>query len=203
MLTAALIYILGVIIPGANFILVSRYAAASSIRAGVGASVGIVMVSLLFSISAVSGLALLIERFPAFSRFATMAGALYLSYLAVLLIRSAMRPAVILGHEQAMRPTRFWTAWRRGVLTNIGNLKTIAFMISIFAEFLAGKPDLQAKTTLIASCSSAELLWYASVALIFGQGVMQRFYLKYSRQVDAGMALFLALFVVQSLLSSR
>lgn len=43
MFAAALIYILAVMSPGPNFILVSRFAASNSIRAGIGASLGIVL----------------------------------------------------------------------------------------------------------------------------------------------------------------
>ena len=76
MFAAALIYILAVMSPGPNFLLVSRFAASNSIRAGVGASIGIVMVGLMFSISSVTGLALLIDRYPAFNRTATVLGAI-------------------------------------------------------------------------------------------------------------------------------
>jgi threonine efflux protein len=204
MFSAAFIYILGVMIPGANFILVSRFAASSSIRAGVGATIGIAMVGLIFSASSVAGIALLIERFPSFSRFATVAGAIYLSYIAYLLMRSALQPTVGTAEkQQAVRQTTFRMAWRVGVLTNLTNMKTIVFMVSVFAEFLVTNPTLQEKTAVIAFCVSFEVLWYLGVALVFGQGVVQRFYMKYGRQIDAAMAVFLALFVIQSILSAK
>lgn len=203
MFAAALIYILGVMTPGSNFLIVSRFAASSSIRAGVGASVGIVMVGLMFSTSSVTGLALLIERFPSFSRISTIAGGIYLTYIAYLLARSAMQPPVSAGEkQQIVRQTKFWKAWQIGVLTNVTNLKTIAFMISIFAGFLATNPTLREKIIVISICCTFEIIWYSSVALIFGQGTIQRFYIKYKRQIDGGMAVFLALFVVQAILSS-
>lgn len=202
MFAAALIYILAVMSPGPNFLLVSRFAASNSIRAGVGASLGIVMVGLMFSISSVTGLALLIERYPAFNRTATVLGALYLAYIAYLLARSAARPVAGLEEmPQVVLQTGFWRAWRIGVLTNITNMKTIAFMISIFAGFLAVDRSLLEKSTVIAVCSTFEILWYSGVALVFGQGVVQRFYLRYNRQIDAFMALFLVLFAAQTVLA--
>ncbi|MCW8173937.1 LysE family translocator [Verminephrobacter aporrectodeae] len=204
MLAAALIYIFAVISPGPNFLLVSRFAAANSIRAGVGASMGIVMVGLMFSISSVTGLAVLIGNYPWFSPIATLAGAIYLIYIAFLLARSAMKSAdPAAGKPQAMLPMGFWRAWRTGVLINLTNRKTIAFMVSIFAGFLAVERSLLEKAAVIAICSSFEILWYSSVALIFGQSLVQSLYLRYGRQIDACMAVFLLLFAVETLLMIR
>lgn len=199
MFAAALIYILAVISPGPNFLLVSRFAASNSIRAGMGASLGIVMVGLMFSIASVTGLALLIARYPAFSQVATCAGALYLMYIAFLLLRSALRPASpgSTTLEPALK-AGFWKSWRTGVLTNVTNMKTIAFMVSIFAGFLSVERSDIEKATVIAVCSSFEIFWYCGVAMIFGQGPVQRLYSRYSRQFDGTMALFLVLFAVQT-----
>jgi threonine efflux protein len=199
MFAAALIYILAVMSPGPNFLLVSRFAASNSILAGVGASLGIVMVGLMFSISSVTGLAVLIDRYPAFNQVATIAGAIYLAYIAFLLFRSALRPAT--SNAATLAPvlrTGFWEAWRIGVLTNVTNMKTIAFMVSIFAGFLAVARSGLEKATVIAVCSSFEIFWYCGVALIFGQGSVQRLYARYSRQFDGVMAAFLLLFAGQT-----
>lgn len=203
MFAAALIYILAVMSPGPNFLLVSRFAASSSVRAGLGASFGIVIVGLMFSISSVTGLALLMDRYPTFNQTATWLGACYLTYIAYLLARSAIHPATNSQPDSiGAQTTGFWRAWRIGVLTNITNMKTIAFMISIFAGFLATDRTLVEKSTVIAICSSFEVLWYCSVAVVFGRGVVQRFYLRYNRQIDACMAVFLVLFAAQTVLAS-
>lgn len=202
MLAAALIYILAVMSPGPNFLLVSRCAASHSVRSGLGASLGIVMVGLVFSISSVTGLALLIGRYPGFQRTATLLGAAYLTYIAYLLASSAIRPSTSDPTASASAPpTGFWRAWRMGVLTNITNMKTIAFMISIFAGFLAVDRSVLEKSAVIAICSTFELLWYGGVALVFGQGFVQRFYLRYNRQIDGFMAVFLVLFAAQTVLA--
>lgn len=203
MFAAALIYILAVMSPGPNFLLVSRFAASSSIRAGLGASLGIVVVGLMFSISSVTGLALLMARYPEFNEIATWLGACYLTYIAYQLARSAIRPAA--SDQQSSTATLitgFWRAWWIGVLTNITNMKTIAFMISIFAGFMATDRTLVEKSTVIAICSTFEVLWYCGVAMVFGQGVVQRFYLRYNRQIDACMAVLLVLFAAQTVMAS-
>lgn len=146
---------------------------------------------------------MMISRFPSFNQWATFAGAAYLIYIAVLIAWSALRqgPASTSSQSQKTQRDGFWRAWRTGVLTNITNMKTIAFMISIFAGFLAVERTLAEKVTVIAICSSFEILWYSSVALIFGQGTVQRVYTKYSKQIDIGLAIFLVGFALQTLWS--
>lgn len=158
------------------------------------------MVGLVFSTSSVTGLAMMISRFPSFNQWATFAGAAYLIYIAVLIARSALRQRPASDDTQSLSTTRdsFWRAWRTGVLTNITNMKTIAFMISIFAGFLAVERSLSEKAAVIAICSSFEILWYSSVALVFGQGTVQRFYNKYCKEIDIGLAIFLVGFALQT-----
>ncbi len=201
MFAAVLIYVLAVMSPGSNFILVSRFAASNSILAGIGASVGIWMVGLLFSTSSVLGLAVMIHSFPKFGALATIAGSIYLLYIAFILLRSALRSQG--GTQSAMDVggVSFGRAWKMGVLTNITNMKTIAFMISIFASFLATSSTATDKATVIAICSTFEIAWYSSVALIFGQGLMQRMYFKYSRQIASGLGVFLIGFALQNTLA--
>ena len=74
-------------------------------------------------------------------------------------------------------------------------------MISIFAGFLSVDRSLMEKSTVIAICSTFEVLWYCGVALVFGQGFVQQFYIRYNRQIDALMAFFLVLFAGQTLLA--
>jgi threonine efflux protein len=201
MFSAVLIYILAVMSPGPNFILVSRFSAANSVLAGIGASIGIWMVGLLFSTSSVLGLAVIIYRFPMFGAIATILGALYLIYIAYTLLRSTLTPQPKTANAKDIFRVDFYNALVMGIVTNITNMKTIAFMVSIFASFLSTSKTVVDKITVIAICSSFELLWYSLVALIFGYGIIRHFYLKNHRQIDTGLAVFLLFFALQNILS--
>jgi len=201
MFTAALIYILAVMSPGPNFLLVSRYSASSSVLSGIGATVGICLVGLTFSTSSVLGLAILLVKFPGLGRVMTIAGALYLLYIAFQLARSALRSSTGSGAGPVALKGSFVDALRTGVATNVTNLKTIAFMVSIFAGFLATPRMPWEKVTVIAICSTLEFSWYSSVALVFGQGTIQRIYRQYTRQIDGGLAIFLVAFAANNILT--
>lgn len=201
MFTAALIYILAVMSPGPNFLLVSRYSASDSVLSGVSATIGICLVGLMFSTSSVQGLAILLTKFPGLGRIMTVAGAIYLLYIAYQLARSALRSNTGGAADSVALRGGFVNALRTGVVTNVTNLKTIAFMVSIFAGFLATPRQPWEKVTVIAICSTLEFCWYTSVALIFGQGPIQRIYKQYTRQIDGGLAIFLVAFAANNILT--
>ena len=73
-------------------------------------------------------------------------------------------------------------------------MKTIAFMISIYAGFLSSpRTDIE-KVLVVLLCSTLEVIWYSVVALLFGQGPIKALFLKYTRQIDVGLAVFLVAF---------
>ncbi|SFM14311.1 LysE family translocator [Methylobacterium pseudosasicola] len=199
MFAAALIYILAVMSPGPNFLLVTRFASSGSVRAGLGATAGIVLVGLIFSSSSVTGLSVLIRQIPAFDKVAGAAAALYLVAIAALLVRGALKPASPAAEGAEPRPeARFWRAFRIGALTNVGNVKTIAFMVSIFTGFLVVERSGSEKAAIVALCSTLEFGWYAGVAFIFGRGAIRTFYARHNRLIDLFMAVFLVGFAAKT-----
>ncbi|MCJ2059542.1 LysE family transporter [Methylobacterium sp. J-048] len=199
MFAAALIYILAVMSPGPNFLLVTRSASSGSVRAGLGATAGIVLVGLIFSSASVTGLSVLIREFPAFDKIAGAAAALYLLYIAALLTRAAFEPANPTGPGAEPQPeARFWTAFRIGALTNVGNVKTIAFMVSIFTGFLVVERSWSEKAAIVALCSTLEFGWYAGVAFVFGRRAIRTFYTQHNRLIDLFMAVFLVGFAAKT-----
>ncbi|MGF6208216.1 hypothetical protein [Pseudomonas frederiksbergensis] len=52
-------------------------------------------------------------------------------------------------------------------------------------------PQWTDKVLVVLLCSTLELIWYSTVALLFGQGRVRALFLKYTRQIDVGLAVFL------------
>lgn len=194
MFTAALIYILAVISPGPNFIIVSRFASLGSVSTGIGATLGICTVGVFFSTISLLGLAALLHQYPAFSKVATLCGSAYLLYIAYSIIKSVLAKNTGTAESTAPGATSFAKAYRVGVITNISNMKTIAFMISIYAGFLSVPRSEIDKVLVVMLCSTLEVIWYSVVALLFGQGPIKALFLKYTRQIDVGLAVFLVAF---------
>ena len=123
MFTAALIYILAVISPGPNFIIVSRFASLGSVSTGIGATLGICTVGVFFSTISLLGLAALLHQYPAFSKVATLCGSAYLLYIAYSIIKSVLAKNTGTADSTTPRATSFAKAYRVGVITNISNMQ--------------------------------------------------------------------------------
>ncbi|OTI32535.1 transporter, partial [Pseudomonas aeruginosa] len=161
---------------------------------GIGATLGICTVGVFFSTISLLGLAALLHQYPAFSKVATLCGSAYLLYIAYSIIKSVLAKNTGTAESTAPGATSFAKAYRVGVITNISNMKTIAFMISIYAGFLSVPRSEIDKVLVVMLCSTLEVIWYSVVALLFGQGPIKALFLKYTRQIDVGLAVFLVAF---------
>jgi len=125
LLSIALLHWLVLITPGANVLLVSQLAASSHRRSALYASLGISFVAVIWALLAILGVNALFAAHPSVRLALQIAGALYLSYVAVRLWRSGASstesPAV---HLQA------WAAFRLGFITNLLNPKSGLFFSS-------------------------------------------------------------------------
>ncbi len=129
-----------------------------------------------------------------YSKVATLCGSAYLLYIAYSIIKSVLAKNTGTPENAGPGVTSFAKAYRVGVITNISNMKTIAFMISIYAGFLSSPRSDLDKVLVVLLCSTLEVTWYSLVALLFGQGPIKTLFLKYTRQIDVGLAIFLVAF---------
>ncbi|GKW20063.1 threonine efflux protein [Pectobacterium araliae] len=204
MFYAVFIYIMAVISPGPNFILVSRYSALGSVKQGLAVTLGICSVGACFSILSLLGLSSIIHVFPSFSKVSVVLGALYLIYIAYIILRSTFNRETSTGPDTHPDEVFFGgmkKAYFTGALTNVFNMKTIAFMISIWSGFLAVTRSPTEQIVAVIICSALEFSWYFFVALIFGRPTIKRFFFRYRTGIDRGLAVFLTMFATQNIYS--
>ncbi|MBV4367257.1 LysE family translocator [Erwinia phyllosphaerae] len=204
MFYAAFIYIMAVISPGPNFILVSRYSALGSIKLGLAVTLGICTIGACFSTLSLLGLSSVIHLFPAFAKISVILGALYLLYIAwAILLSTLQRKSVSDGDTapDAEMAGGLGKAFRTGALTNVLNMKTIAFMISIYSGFLAVPRSITEQIVIVVICSSLEFSWYFFVTVIFSSQRIKSLFYRYRKVIDRGLALFLTLFAMQNIYS--
>lgn len=204
MFYAALIYILAVISPGPNFILVSRYSALGSLKIGLAVTLGICSVGILFSTLSLLGLSSILSLFPNFSRISVALGAVYLLYIAyTIFIGLIMSQKVTYDAFEHSQPLSYSIkkSYLIGAITNILNMKTIAFMISIYSGFLAIHRTQLEQITLVVICSSLEFIWYFFVVLIFSKSSVRIIFIRYRKFIDLSFYIFLILFALQNIYS--
>ncbi|MEO3323770.1 LysE family translocator [Enterobacter cloacae] len=204
MFYAVFIYLMAVISPGPNFILVSRYSALGSIKLGLAVIFGICTVGVFFSTLSLLGLSSVIHLFPAFSKVSVVFGAVYLIYIAYVVFISTLQSKNTRGEGEDLGgriKSGTAAAFKIGALTNILNMKTIAFMISIYSGFLSVPRSIYEQVAVVLICSSLEFSWYFFVAIVFSRSAVKTAFYRYRRFIDRGLALFLVLFAFQNVYS--
>jgi threonine/homoserine/homoserine lactone efflux protein len=134
-LTFALVVVL---IPGPDFAVVTGNTLAGGRLRGMWCATGVAMSNAVQGAAAVAGLGALIVRAQPVFQAVKWAGVLYLSYLGVQLLRSAVRgryPAEPAGGDGG--GTAALRGWRQGFLSNITNPKVLVFYLAVLPQFMA------------------------------------------------------------------
>ena len=128
--------LLVIVTPGQDTALTIRNALAGGRRGGLFTAFGVVSGQLTWALAASAGLAaLLVASQPAFTAL-RLAGAAYLVLLGLQLLSSAFRSrraAPLAAH--ATRRLAPSTAYRQGLLSNLGNPKIAVFFTSLLPQF--------------------------------------------------------------------
>ncbi|MBO2589880.1 LysE family translocator [Shewanella algae] len=167
----ASITMLAVISPGADFAMVSRNSMVLGRRAGLMAGAGIslgVWVHVLYSIA---GIGLLISQSLWLFSLIKFAGAAYLIYLGITMLRSK---AVEASELQTQEVISDWAALKSGFLTNALNPKTTLFVVALFTQVIDPQTSTLTQIGYGAFMSAAHLVWFSLVALLFSSQAARR-----------------------------
>jgi len=169
MLAVALITILAVISPGADFALVTRHSFLQGRKAGLAAALGIACGVQVHVCYTVLGIALVIVQSPALLFAMKSLGAAYLIYLGLKAFTHKTRLDLDGGTEASLL-----SIFRRGFFTNALNPKTMLFVVSTYTQVV--KPDSALLTNVAYGLfmSLAHWLWFSLVALFFSAELLRQ-----------------------------
>jgi threonine/homoserine/homoserine lactone efflux protein len=123
--------------PGVDLLLTVARTAAGGMRAGLAAAVGISTGCVLHALAAAFGLAALLAVSGTAFGFIKWAGAAYLLWLGVGLLRSAWRDSTAaLPAAPQGRVVALGAEFRRGLLTNVLNPKIAIFFLAFLPQFI-------------------------------------------------------------------
>lgn len=161
LLAVAVITILAVVSPGADFAMITRTSYLYGRRAGLQAAAGIALGVQLHVLYTMLGVGLLIGRSPALFFAIKLAGAAYLVYIGCQTFRA--RPVAV-SDLPAAAPG---SALRGGFMTNALNPKTTLFVLSTYTQVVHADTALAARIGYGLFMSGAHLFWFSLVALLF------------------------------------
>ena len=164
--------IVAVAIPGPDFLLVFQTSIRSGRREGVLSAVGIASGLCIHGIAATIGLSALLLKSARAFEFVKWMGAIYLTFLALQLIRDLMLSrkateettnAIEKGFELHVSKKRFWL---RGFLTNVLNVKAALFFVAIVPQFAVGSTGLKGQLAILSSIQVLiALVWFSILAI--------------------------------------
>ena len=164
------ITLLACISPGPDFAMVSRNGLLLSRRAGVLTAVGIGFGVLVHVCYTLLGLGLMLQQSPWLFNALKLAGAAYLVYLGIKMLRS--KPAI----EQLDAPSPALSdlaALRTGFLTNALNPKTSIFIVSLFMGVVRPDTAVTVQVAYGLFIASAHAVWFSLIALCFSAGTVR------------------------------
>ncbi|GHO68145.1 hypothetical protein KSC_070370 [Ktedonobacter sp. SOSP1-52] len=100
------------------------------------------------------------------------AGVLYLTFVGIKMFWNA--PQGIPKSEPKEALPKRGSAWYVGVLTDLSNLKAVAFFRSLFAVFLPAHTPLWLQFTSAGVVVMIDVCWLATVACVFSLGPIAR-----------------------------
>ena len=188
------------VIPGADFVMVTRTSIRNGRWAGLYTTFGICLSICIHATYSIAGLAVVIANSAWLFSIIKYLGAAYLVYIACNLL---MTRELLVNDQQV--GTEFITdfaALRLGFLSNILNPKAPIFFISIFTQVVSLETPLIMQISYGLIIAIAHLIWFGSVALLLSHPSLLPRFNKHKQKIDKVAGIMLILFSVKlSLLS--
>ncbi|HZZ51723.1 MAG TPA: LysE family translocator [Pseudonocardia sp.] len=175
--------------PGPDLLLVLRISMSQSRRSGVLAGVGVITGTTCWVIGALAGVTVLLDRYRDVYFAVRLAGAAFLIFLGLSALRSAWRRAPVRLNRSdaggpAPKPMSGWQCWRAGLLCNLSNPKALVFFGALFATVLPPHVELGDRVFLLLGLTGSGLGWLVVVAVLASVPSATRVYERARRGVD-------------------
>jgi threonine/homoserine/homoserine lactone efflux protein len=153
-----------VVLPGLDMAYVMGSSLAAGRRHGLAAVAGIAVGGVCHVVMTTLGISVLLKAIPAAFNALLLAGALYIAWIGVSLLRADSA----FGIQEPSRAMSAWTTFRRGTLTCLMNPKAYLFMLAVFPQFLRAEygPLWSQALSLWVIIAITQVTVYGAVALV-------------------------------------
>jgi len=179
LVAVSVIWGVAAITPGPNFFITVHTAIDTTQRLSLFTVLGIVAGTLVWSISGYFGISLLFKAVPILYLSLKIIGGLYLVYIGInLMFKRKNQSENDIGkcHSAA-------SCFRLGLLTNLLNPKTAAFMTSLFAATIPPNASIKLGLICVILICSISAIWYSLVSTVFSYDIAKRLYDKQRRKL--------------------
>lgn len=202
-LTIAVVHLVALLIPGADFFFVSQTAVSRSRRQALHGVAGITLGVMVWSALTLLGLQLVLQRMAWLQQAIAIAGGLYLLWMGVKMLRGAIMKPVAAAAPAVVLAGSDWATLRAGLFTNLANPKVVVYFGSVFSAFLGDRVDAATRWGLWTLIVVETFAWFALVAAFFALPVMRRGYLRLTRWIDGLAGTVFVLFGLHLIFARR
>ncbi|MCS3472708.1 threonine/homoserine/homoserine lactone efflux protein [Pseudomonas sp. JUb42] len=193
-LTVFMVYIAGVLIPGPNFVAVVHKAVSDTRQQALALVAGIVVVNVFWASCAIGGISVVFAAFPWAALTIKLLGAAYLIWFGLRLLLKAGTGAAATPAQAAVGSAG--RAFMQGVITNIGNPKSMAFFAAVFSSAAPAHASPGTFLSMLAVVAMVSSSWYTLVAVALSQPTVAAAYRRSKKTVDrlcGGLIVFLGI----------
>ena len=155
-----------VLMPGPDAFVVMRTALAGGRRAGVWAGAGSAVGNLIWGAASVVGVTGLLAASGAAFSAVKLAGAGYLVYLGVQSLRAARRGERLTDEAALGEPLSVATAFRRGLASDLLNVKVGLFFTALMPQFLSADAPALLPAAMVAAMGAIVFVLMAGYAYV-------------------------------------
>ncbi|MBA1296892.1 LysE family translocator [Pseudomonas lurida] len=181
-LTVFLVYLAGVVTPGPNFVAVVHKAVATTRSEALALVAGIVVVNLFWSTCAIAGLGIVFAAFPWAAFVVKVLGAAYLMWFGLRLLINAGKNALGALNDAVAGSHR--QSFIQGVITNIGNPKSMAFYAAVFSAAAPAHVSPATFFSMLAVVVVVSMTWYGMVAIALSHPKIASGYQRRKKIID-------------------
>lgn len=192
-------FIVLIISPGPNFLVITQLSISQSRQQGICAGLGVASGSIIWALLACTGLGLMFQQLPWAQPALQLLGGAYLIWLGSKSLRNAgaqPKPRNIgeLGIGSLGRAYRF------GLLTNMTNPKALAFYTSVFTTVSTPGLPMWVRTAGVSIIAVLAISWFVLLATLFSIPAVQARYQRMKQTIDLTTGVFMVAFGLRLLI---
>ena len=185
-------YVIAAGSPGPSNLRIMGVAMNHGRKAGLALAAGVISGSLIWGISAATGVSAALARYAEALIFLKIFGGIYLLYLAVRAARSAMTFDSATPSMPALTDTAPSSAilYRHGLIMHFVNPKAVLAWIALVTLGLGPDASWRHVSTILAGCTVLSITIFGGYALVFSTAPMVRVYGRARRSIEGVLAAF-------------
>ena len=186
----ALICIMGAMSPGPSLAVVLRNSVSGGLTQGILTGIGHGLGITFYSLVAIAGLVTLFTTIPHFFLIAQIIGSVFLIWLGVSMIISAIRPAQSENEETILRASGR-RGFFEGFMIAFLNPKIAAWLMALFSQFIQPNAEFPEQLLLVSTVGGIDATWYCLVSIIASSGGLVKGLRRNAKRIDMGMGVLL------------